>query len=107
MSELVDCRIGSIGPITHVINEFLAKSLDKFKALSEFLNYDFDDAWKTDLYPYQYYPVMGNDNDNAVYMLTTLYLLAVEVPLYITEDTVDVVRENFMCWLVSYGELPM
>ena len=72
------------------------------EALADPLSYDFS-HWSVELYPHTFIePVqIQNGQCNGIYTLAVLYFLVMNVPIYITLSTLDMIRSKFCYWIVD------
>lgn len=85
------------------IKAMLESIIVKFEeALADPLTYNFSD-WSVELYPHTFIePVQIQNGDcNGICTLAVLYFLVMNVPIYITLPTLDLLRTKFCYWLVG------
>lgn len=63
--------------------------------------------WRVNYYPFAYFQPQQNDFDSALYILSALYFISLDCPIYFTEQLMKTARYNFSHWLMKDSSLPM
>lgn len=78
------------------------------KSINKMLSYWFGprfSEWECVLYPYSHNYYISNE-DSGIFIVTAIYFLVQECPIYIPEDALQDLRKIFSYWLIE-GKLPI
>jgi len=90
------------GDLSEVDRVLLDRCLTKLRIRSEQLFCNFEN-WTTGLYPYQYYQGL---TEQFIYLvdtsiITMIYFLVNESPIFFTPELLNILRKNFCYWLMN------
>jgi hypothetical protein len=79
----------------------------KHKLTEKFIDIGLLD-WPFGIYPHQYYVGLSDipEEGVAIHILTMIYFVIMDAPIFINPDLIDNIRQNFCYWLM-HGELPL
>jgi hypothetical protein len=62
--------------------------------------------WSSALYPHQYYAGLSDTSNIGVAIITMIYFVIMDSPIFFTPELLHLARENFCFWLM-HGALSM
>ena len=92
LDPTLDKRVG-MSPVT---KRFMDQILGRLSRLSAQLDYSFE-GWATQIDQHQYFETLSNApaNGTAVYILVMIYFLVMNVPIYLTPESINDSKNNF------------
>jgi hypothetical protein len=100
--EIVNVRWGSNVALAN--NDLQRMIFEKFKSLTAKLRINFEqDSWKIRLFPLQLYdPIEVDPNiGTGVYIITILYFLCIDCPIFFNREQIEIARVNFSLWILN------
>ena len=100
--EMVNPRWGSNETIAN--HDLEVRIFEKFKSLAEKFRINFEhDGWKIRQYPLQFYDPIAFDRNTGtgIYIVTILYFLCINCPVFFEKEQIDISLNNFCLWLLN------